>query len=89
MGQLYRPSLDRRPKDEYPMPPCTKVNPEIFIQHRFLKVAQAVCGSCPFKRTCLEAVLACDRDPGGVYAGHTEASRNRIRENLSCRPVGN
>ena len=89
MGKLYRPSLDQRTGDEFPMPPCTQVNPEIFTQYRTRKDAQKICMGCPIKTSCLLSVLNLKRDPGGVYGGLTEMNREDLRKRMECQPVGN
>jgi len=89
MGRLYRPSLDRRAGDEYPMPPCTKVDPNVFTQYRTRKQAQKICVECPIKTSCLLQVLDLERDPGGVYGGLTQANRDHLRKRVECQPPGN
>lgn len=88
MGQLYRPSLDRRRRDtdEYPMPPCTKVDPEVFTQSRTVKLAKQICMACPIRDACRVAVMHKDVDPGGVYAALTKSDRDSIRKRVSCTP---
>jgi hypothetical protein len=88
MGQLYGPSLDRRTNDtdEYPMPPCTKVDPDVFTAYRSQKRAKQICMSCPIRRACRIAVMHQVVDPGGVYAALTKADRDSIRSRVTCPP---
>jgi hypothetical protein len=88
MGQLYRPSLERlvRDTDQYPMPPCTKVDPEIFTRHHTQKVAKRICMGCPFRTACRVKIMHTSADPGGVYAALTKAERDEIRGRVSCGP---
>lgn len=90
MGKLYRPSLDQRvgDKDEYFMPPCTKVDPEIFFEHKSRFKAQEICLSCPIKKTCLRTVMHQESDPGGVYGALTAKNRDHLRKRLECQSIG-
>lgn len=87
MGQIYRPSLDRRRSDEYVMPPCTKVDPEIFSEYKSRKAAQAICLSCPVLLSCQMSVLGRNDNPSGVWGGWTEDERSGLRRLLTCRPA--
>lgn len=88
MGQVYLPTLDRplRGTDQYPMPPCTKVDPEIFVQHRYQRQAKRICMTCPFRGACRVKIMHESTDPGGVYAALTEDERNEIRRRVACPP---
>jgi hypothetical protein len=88
MGRLYRPSLDKisYDTDEYPMPPCTQVNPDIFTEYESRFVAQKICMGCPFRSACLKSALNREVDLGGVYGGMTEADR-RYEKRIKCVPV--
>jgi hypothetical protein len=86
MGQVFLPSLDRMVSgtDQFPMPPCTKVDPEIFTQHRYRKRAKQVCMACPLRDACRVKIMHEETDPGGVYAALTEDERNDIRSRITC-----
>ena len=88
MGRLYRPSLDRisNDTDEYPMPPCTQVDPDLFFDYRTRKVAQKICMGCPFQKACLRSAVNSEQDPGGVYGALTDADRKHLRKR--CHPIG-
>lgn len=88
MGQLFLPSLDRPVSgtDQYPMPPCTKVDPEIFTRHRYQKLAKKICMTCPLRAACRVKIMHEATDPGGVYAALTEADRDVIRSRTTCSP---
>lgn len=85
MGKIYRPSLDRPSSrtDEYPMPPCT-LAPDVFIQLRTVKMAKAICMSCPLRNDCRTKVMRQKDDPGGVYAALSKADRDSIRKRVTC-----
>lgn len=94
MGKLFRPSLDRRAGDEYVMPPCTKVDPNVFTQYKTRKAAQKICMGCPIRNSCLVSVLHRTTDPGGVYGGLTEDNRDDLRKRIEekraeCQPIAN
>lgn len=88
MGEIYRPSLDRPSgqTDEYPMPPCTQVDPDVFTRHATIKLAKQICMGCPIRRDCQIRVMHQPVDPGGVYAALTKADRDSIRKRVSCKP---
>lgn len=88
MGQLYSLSLERPVSgtDQYPMPPCTKVDPEIFTEHRSQKLAKRICMTCPFRAACRIKIMHEQTDPGGVYAALTKAERDEIRQRVTCKP---
>lgn len=87
MGQVFIPSLDKiiPNTDQYPMPPCTKVDPEIFTAHRSRKQAKRICMGCPFRQSCRIKVMHLEVDPGGVYAALTRDDRDEIRKRVSCQ----
>lgn len=85
MGQIYRPSLDQ-PTDsgQYVMPPCTKVDPDLFTEYRTRRAAKRICMSCPIRNACLVRVLCAPVDPGGVYGGLSERDRANLRRRVAC-----
>lgn len=88
MGQIYRPSLDRLIGDEYYMPPCTKVDPEIFFAYKSQDKAKQICMTCPIKKKCLRTAMNQESEPAGVYGALTEKNRDHLRKRIECQPIG-
>lgn len=88
MGKLYRPSLDRPSgkTDEFLMPPCTQVDPNVFIQRRTQKLAKRICLTCPVLTDCRTSIMHRPVDPGGVYGALTQDDRADMRRRIQCQP---
>jgi WhiB family redox-sensing transcriptional regulator len=64
--------------------PCAETDPEAFfpdrggtISLREIRIAKAICNSCPYKSECLEWAL--ENRETGIWGGLTEMDRRRIR----------
>lgn len=92
MGKIYRQSLDRPSvgTDEFVLPPCTSVDPNMFTMHRTIKQAKQVCMTChpSLRKDCLKSAMRRPDDPGGVYGGLSQEDRADLRKRLQCRQVG-
>lgn len=60
---------------------CKDEDPELFFREsaRGVRLAKAVCATCPVQGACLTWVLDTDDDRFGVAAGMTPKERNRLR----------
>jgi hypothetical protein len=92
MGRIYRQSLDRVPSgsDEYALPPCTAVDPDMFTLHRTINKAKQVCMTCDpsLRNNCLNSAMKQSDDPGGVYGGLSQEDRIDLRKRIECHQVG-
>lgn len=69
---------------------CLSLDPRIFFTPLDVdahEVAAYACTSCPVKRPCLEFALMTN-EQWGVWGGHTEAQRARIRRHLRAALLG-
>jgi hypothetical protein len=86
MGRIYRQSLDRVPRgsDEYVLPPCSTVDPDMFVLHRTINRAKQICMTCDpsLRKDCLRSAMKQSDDPGGVYGGLSQEDRTDLRKRL-------
>lgn len=89
MARVFIDRLDRPSSrdEQYPMPPCTTVDPDLFTTHGTIAKAKQICMDCPLsiRQNCLRTVMACDEDPGGVYGGLSRADREDLRSRTGQR----
>lgn len=50
-------------------------------------VDRLYCRRCPVMKQCRQFALACDPDPGGIWAGTTPRERNSLRKILAAQDV--
>ncbi|MEA3075615.1 MAG: WhiB family transcriptional regulator, redox-sensing transcriptional regulator [Actinomycetota bacterium] len=62
---------------------CRDLDTEIFFPDNDANAAPAleVCASCPVRQACLEFALM-TRQNDGVWGGHTETERRKLRRRL-------
>lgn len=88
-SKVYTASLRRPtgPNEAFVQPPCTKVDPDIFVAPRSVKKAKAICMTCPIaiRKDCLVTALSYPGgDPRGVYGGLSEQDRDDLRTRYDC-----
>jgi hypothetical protein len=72
--------------EEYVIPPCAKVDPDIFIAIRKIPAAKRICMLCPreARKECLRSALA-RGERLGVYGGLSAEDRADLKERLAIR----
>lgn len=80
------PSLNRLsgPTEEYLLPPCATVDPNIFLAHRKILAAKRICMTCPVRKECLHRAME-RKERVGVYGGLSATDRIDLAARLACR----